>query len=70
MIFNKINRIYKNRGINTLIIFMLVLSVAAIAVPTVSAQKEFLPPNHGFSVNYYNSYGEPDIYASVLGNIS
>ncbi|MDO9518550.1 MAG: hypothetical protein Q7J10_10970 [Methanosarcinaceae archaeon] len=30
--------------------------------------KEFLPPNYAFSTNYYNSYGEPDLYASLLGD--
>ncbi|MBW6470917.1 MAG: hypothetical protein K0A90_06825 [Methanosarcinaceae archaeon] len=43
-------------------------------MPMVSAEesseniKEFLPPNYAFSTNYYNSYGEPDLYASLLGD--
>jgi hypothetical protein len=49
-----------------------------VMVPMVSAEdssddssenvKEFIPPNYVFSTNYYKSYGEPDLYASLLGD--
>ena len=45
-----------------------------VMMPMASAEdsseklKEFLPPNYAFSTNYYNSYGEPDLYASLLGD--
>ncbi len=52
--------------------------VFMVMVPMVSAEdssddsskntKEFLAPNYAFSTNYYNSYGAPDLYASLLGN--
>ena len=50
------------------------IAIFVVMVPMVSAEdsseniKEFLPPNYAFSTNYYNSYGEPDIYASLLGD--
>ncbi|MBP2030426.1 hypothetical protein J2755_001360 [Methanohalophilus levihalophilus] len=31
--------------------------------------KEFIPPVSEFSTNYYETYGEPDIYASVVGDV-
>jgi hypothetical protein len=50
------------------IIAIFVLSSATLTVSTASAKKEFLPPNYVFSTNYYDSFGAPDIYASVLGD--
>ncbi|MCK5485472.1 MAG: hypothetical protein KAI86_04620, partial [Desulfobacterales bacterium] len=45
--------------------------IFTIMMPLALAEnsKEYIPPNYGFSTNYYSSYGEPDIYASVLGDI-
>lgn len=39
-----------------------------IMTPAVHS-KEFMQPVSEFSTNYYEAYGEPDIYASVAGNI-
>ncbi|MBN2109981.1 MAG: hypothetical protein JW705_02690, partial [Methanosarcinaceae archaeon] len=33
-----------------------------------TAAKEYIPPVTEMTTNYYTSYGEPDIYASVLGD--
>ncbi|AKB84478.1 COG1361 S-layer family protein [Methanococcoides methylutens] len=40
---------------------------ATTAVPLAGA-KEFVQPTYEFSTNYYDAYGEPDLYASVLGD--
>ena len=61
------------RSLNLIGLFALI-SIFMVMIPIVSADdepentKEFLPPNYAFSTNYYNSYGEPDIYASLLGD--
>jgi hypothetical protein len=57
-----------NKIFRTLVLLILAASLLAVIVPSASAQEEFLPPNHGFSVNYYDSYGEPEICASVAGD--
>lgn len=47
----------------------ILLSVCFVAaVPSVSA-KEYLPPTYEYTTNYYNSYGEPDISASIIGDV-
>ncbi len=65
------------RSLNPIGLFALIsifMAVVMVMIPMVSADdepentKEFLPPNYAFSTNYYNSYGEPDIYASLLGD--
>lgn len=46
----------------------ILLSVCFIlTVPSVSA-KEYLPPTYEYTTNFYKSYGEPDISATVLGD--
>ncbi len=61
------------RSLNLIGLFALI-SIFMVMMPMASAEdsseniKEFLPPNYAFSTNYYNSYGEPDIYASLLGD--
>lgn len=61
------------RSLNLIGLFALI-SIFMVMIPMASAEdsseniKEFLPPNYAFSTNYYNSYGEPDIYASLLGD--
>ncbi len=54
----------------SLMLVMALLSFSTLMVlmsPAVQA-KEYIPPVREFSTNYYNGYGEPDIYASVLGD--
>ncbi|WP_333788359.1 COG1361 S-layer family protein [Methanomethylovorans sp.] len=47
---------------------MLVFSMfSAVGVYPASA-KEFLPATYQHTTNFYTSYGEPDLYASVLGD--
>lgn len=53
----------KRAFINAVILFLMMAYV-----PAASADNIFLPPNYVFSTNYYNSFGAPDIYASVLGD--
>ena len=61
------------RSLNLIGLFALI-SIFMVMMPMASAEdsseklKEFLPPNYAFSTNYYNSYGEPDLYASLLGD--
>ncbi|MBN1134345.1 MAG: hypothetical protein JXA38_05435 [Methanosarcinaceae archaeon] len=61
-----INISMKRLFVNSMIVLVIALSAATAMTPATA--KEFLPPNYAFSTNYYNSYGEPDIYASVLGD--
>ncbi|NLN42971.1 MAG: hypothetical protein GX152_01895 [Methanosarcina sp.] len=52
-------------------ILALILSIlSAIAFPALGNDDEtnFLIPDHGYTVNYYRSYGEPAILASITGN--
>ncbi|WP_406658134.1 hypothetical protein V7O62_06190 [Methanolobus sp. ZRKC2] len=41
---------------------------AVLPVSFVAAAKDYLPPVNEMTTNYYTSYGEPDIYASVIGD--
>ncbi|MBP1908758.1 COG1361 S-layer family protein [Methanolobus bombayensis] len=51
-----------------LMVVCILLSIAFVAsVPSVAA-KEYLPPTYEYTNNFYKSYGEPDISASVLGD--
>jgi hypothetical protein len=49
-------------------IFAVVSLLFTCLITPTAQSKEFLPPNQHFSVNYYESFGKPDLYASVLGN--
>lgn len=52
-------------------ILALILSIlSATAFPALGNDDEtnFLIPDHGYTVNYYRSYGEPAIQASITGN--
>ncbi|WP_340818769.1 hypothetical protein [Methanolobus sp. WCC4] len=43
------------------------LAATFVLMPSVAA-KEYLPPTYEYTNNYYKAYGEPDLYASVLGD--
>ncbi|WP_440953714.1 COG1361 S-layer family protein [Methanococcoides sp. FTZ1] len=47
---------------------LLIAMLFATAAFPVAGAKDFVQPNYEFSTNYYDAYGEPDIYASVLGD--
>lgn len=47
---------------------LLITATFAFSVSPVAGAKEFIQPNSEFSTNYYDAYGEPDIYASILGD--
>ncbi|MEA1984519.1 MAG: hypothetical protein U9N13_02585 [Euryarchaeota archaeon] len=49
-------------------IIVIGLIVVLCIAPTVQS-KELIPPVHEFSTNYYDAYGEPDLYASVIGDV-
>lgn len=52
-------------------ILALILSILSVtAFPALGNDDEtnFLIPDHGYTVNYYRSYGEPVIQASITGN--
>ncbi|MFP4655256.1 MAG: COG1361 S-layer family protein [Methanohalobium sp.] len=68
MISNYKNQGYARKLFNIIVIFTIVsLIFTCLFTPTIQS-KEFLPPNQHYSVNYYESFGKPDIYASVLGD--
>ncbi|MCD4703402.1 MAG: hypothetical protein K8R64_03785 [Methanosarcinaceae archaeon] len=49
-------------------IIVIGLIVLLCIAPTVQS-KELIPPVHEFSTNYYDAYGEPDLYVSVIGDV-
>lgn len=60
----------KNRYVNSAVMVAVLLTAALFAVTASPAAgaKEFIQPTYEFSTNYYDAYGEPDLYASVLGD--
>lgn len=49
---------------------ILVMGIVVLLCMVPAAQsREFIPPVSEFSTNYYDAYGEPDIYASVVGDV-
>ncbi|MDK2892020.1 hypothetical protein [Methanohalophilus sp.] len=48
-------------------IFMIMSAALFVTVTPVSS-KEFIQPSYGYVTNYYEGYGVPDIYASVIGD--
>lgn len=48
-------------------ILTIMSSALFVAVAPVSS-KEFIQPSYGYTTDYYEGYGVPDIYASVLGD--
>lgn len=51
-----------------LIVVVMLSMLSAVGVCPASA-KEFLPATYQQTTNFYTSYGEPDLYASVLGDV-
>ena len=47
---------------------MCLLMGAVFSVSLTAAAKDYIPPVEEMTTNYYTSYGEPDIYASVIGD--
>ncbi|MHC1576231.1 MAG: COG1361 S-layer family protein [Methanosarcinaceae archaeon] len=53
---------------SVLAVVMVVSMITIISMTPVVQSKEFIPPTYEYTTNYYDAYGEPDIYASVLGD--
>jgi hypothetical protein len=51
-----------------ILLLVCILTAAIFILAPVASGKEYIPPGHEYTVNYYKAYGEPDIYASVLGD--
>lgn len=64
---NVIPKNIKKSRISSILLLICVLSTAILVAPSVAA-KEYVPPGYEYTVNYYKAYGEPDIYASVIGD--
>jgi hypothetical protein len=47
---------------------MVVISMLSVLEVYPASAKEFLPATYEQTTNFYTSYGEPDLYASVLGD--
>ncbi|KGK99345.1 hypothetical protein LI82_04885 [Methanococcoides methylutens] len=60
----------KNRYVNSVVMVAILLTAAVFVVTASPAAgaKEFVQPTYEFSTNYYDAYGEPDLYVSVLGD--
>lgn len=50
------------------IILAVLVLMAAVNVFPACADKDFLPPSYVFATNYYDSFGAPELYASVIGD--
>ncbi|NPE28124.1 hypothetical protein HNV12_09145 [Methanococcoides sp. SA1] len=50
-------------------ILVIVGFVLLMLIAPVVQSKEFIQPVSEFSTNYYDAYGEPDIYASIAGDV-
>jgi len=60
--YSKKNKFY----LAFILIFIIFLYTAAL--PTALAEREYMQPGYVFGTNYYDSYGEPEIYASLMGD--
>lgn len=49
-------------------VVMCLLIGAALPLSLIVSAKDYIPPVNEMTTNYYTSYGEPDIYASVIGD--
>ena len=66
---NKPQNYIPKKLVTTFVSIAVLLSVLSITVsPTLGATGDFLIPGYGYTVDYYKSYGEPTIEASVIGD--
>lgn len=68
---NKPQKDVPEKLVTTFVLTAVLLSVLSITVSPVLGSSnigDFLIPGNGFTVDYYRSYGEPDIQASVIGD--
>jgi len=68
---NKPHKYVPEKLVTTFVLTAVLLSVLSITVSPVLGSSnigDFLIPGNGFTVDYYRSYGEPDIQASVIGD--
>jgi len=54
--------------VSFILLLACVLSVSIFMSVPMAAAKDYLPPGYEYTNNYYKTYGEPDIYASVIGD--
>lgn len=52
----------------SLMVVCILLSIVFVAAASSATAKEYLPPTYEYTNNFYNSYGEPAISASILGD--
>ena len=52
-----------------LIVAFILFSAIILNMSNVSANAELLNPNYAFTTNYYDSFGEPNLFASVIGDL-
>ena len=66
---NKPQNYIPKKLVTTFVLIAVLLSVLSITVsPVLGDTGDFLIPGNGYSVDYYRSYGEPGIQASVIGD--
>jgi hypothetical protein len=58
--------LYNKKILLKLIVALILFSAIILNISTVSA--ELLNPNYAFTTNYYDSFGEPNLFASVIGD--
>ncbi len=67
------NVIYSNIGslkkYTVILVVCILFSISFVMTVSSVSAKEYLPPTYEYTDNFYKSYGEPDIYVSVLGDI-
>jgi hypothetical protein len=66
---NKPQNYPSNKLVTTFVSFAILLSVISITVsPALGDTGDLLIPGNGFTVDYYRSFGEPIIQASLIGD--
>ena len=66
---NKPQNYPSNKLVTTFVSFAILLSVISITVsPALGDTGDLLIPGNGFTVDYYRSFGEPNIQASLIGD--
>ncbi|MBN2109754.1 MAG: hypothetical protein JW705_01510 [Methanosarcinaceae archaeon] len=66
---NKLNKMINKKKFISCSMFVCILLAALLALCIQpAAAKDYIPPGHEYTENYYDAYGEPALFASVLGD--
>ncbi len=63
------SHIFENHINFSRVMYSIFLGILLCLSPSAATADELLSPGTAYSVNYYDTFGEPDIYASVIGDV-